>query len=158
MANQFFNVAKGRPHEFWRKVVGNDPANSAIIGILLKTTAADATLIDLDTVADILAGSSVEADFTNYARKVWTDADLSNPTVDDTNDRVDGLLTDWVIANAGGASNNTLVKIILAYDNDTTGGTDANLVPILHADLSQTTNGDQLTVKPTTASIAWRAT
>lgn len=158
MANEFFNVSKGRPHEFWRRVVANDPANSAIIGILLKVAEADATLRDYATISALFGGSNTECDFTNYARKVWTDADLSNPTVDNTNDRVDGLLPDWVIANAGGALNNALVKIVLAFDNDTTGGTDANLIPIMHADLSQTTNGDQLTVRPTTASIAWRAT
>ena len=74
MADIIFNIAKGRLAAYVDRVVANDPANSAITVVILKTAAADAVLQDLDTLAAILAGASVEADFTNYARKQLTDA------------------------------------------------------------------------------------
>lgn len=158
MADEVFNIAKGRVNELWTRVASNDPANSAIVGILLKVAEADATLRDYDTIALLLGGANTECDFTNYTRKVWTDADLSAPVPNDGSDYMEAEITDWVIAAAGGTLDNTLVKILLAYDNDTGAGTDANLVPLIHADLSQTTNGDQLTITPTTGQVAFRAT
>lgn len=158
MANGVFNIAKGRVNELVTRVAGNDPTNSALVGILLKVAEADATLEDYDTISALLAGANTECDFTNYARVVWTDAVITAPTPDDTNNWQQADVPDWVIANAGGATNNTLVKIIIAYDNDSTAGDDTNLVPLIHADLSATTNGDQLTVQPSTGQVFFRAT
>lgn len=67
MANGVFNIAKGRAVEFYTRVDGNDPANSAFIIVLLKDTVAvvDDTLNNHDTLTDVLAVYS-EANFTNY--------------------------------------------------------------------------------------------
>lgn len=39
------------------------------------------------------------------------------------------------------ASGNAISKILVAYDPDTTGGTDANLVPLTLFDFAQTPSG-----------------
>jgi len=82
MANAVFNVALGRINELHDRVVGNDPANSALVIVLLKTAEADATLKDYTTLAALLAGANVEANFTNYARKVLTNTELTGSTAD----------------------------------------------------------------------------
>lgn len=144
MADGVFNVAKGRVNEIHRRVDGNDPANSALVVVLLQTAEADATLEDYDTLSALLAGSNSEADFTNYARKVLTDSDVATPTVDDTNNRQDADIGDQTYSSAGGASNNTLAKLLICYDSDTTGGTDANIIPLTHHDFVITTDGSDI--------------
>ena len=58
VSNIVFNAAKGRINELHNRVVSNDPVNSALIIVLLKTAAADAVNVDFDTLADVLAGKS----------------------------------------------------------------------------------------------------
>lgn len=147
MANGVFNVAKGRVNELHRRVVANDPANSALIIVLLETAETDATLRDYDTLSALLAGSNTECAFTNYARKVLTDADLSDPTVDDVNDRQDADFPDQTWTSAGGAANETTAKALVCYDSDTTGGTDANIIPLTFQDFVVTTNGGDITLE-----------
>lgn len=144
MANEVFNVAKGRVNELLRRIVANDPTNSALVVVLLKVAEADATLRDYDTLSALLAGSNTEADFTNYARKVLTDADLANPTVDDTGDTQWSDMGDQTWTSAGGAANNSLVKLVICYDNDSTSGDDTNLIPLTHHDFVVTTDGSNL--------------
>lgn len=149
MADQPFNIAKGRVVEFYNRVESNDPANSAFIVVLLKLSEADATLIDYDDLAAVLgAAGTTEADFTNYARKVLTDADLDAlPAPDDTNNRFDIDLPDQTFTSAGGATNNSLVKALVCFDSDTTGGTDSNIIPCAHYDFVATTDGSNLTME-----------
>lgn len=153
MASITFNIAKGKVNAYTERVVNNDPANSALVVVLLKTVQADATLLDYDTLGDILAAGggtvNVEANFTNYARKVLTDADLSAPTVDDTGDEQYSDAPDQTYTAAGGATNNTIVKALICYDSDTTGGTDANLVPLVACGFTAnpTTDGNDLVVR-----------
>lgn len=150
MADIVFNVAKGRVNEFTRRVDSNDPANSAFVVVLLKTVEADAALRDYATLGALLGAgggaTNVEADFTNYARKVLTDADISAPTVDNAADEQWSDIPDLVYTAAGGASNNTLVKAVICYDPDSTGGTDADLIPMTAHDVSATTDGNDLTL------------
>jgi len=147
MANITFNVAKGRVNSYVDRVVANDPATSGIIVVLLKTTATDLVLQDLATLSAILAGSSVEADFTNYARIVLTDADLSAPTVDNNTDTQYSAIPALQIASAGdgGAGDNTLSKAILCYAPDVAGA-DSTLIPLTAHDISVTTNGNNLNI------------
>ena len=153
MADGVFNVSKGKGNEYVARVAGNDPANSALVLIILKTAEADATLEDYDTLSALLAGSNTEADFTNYARKTLTDADLTAPSPDDTNNRQDADFPDQTWASAGGASNNTTAKLIVCYDPDTTSGTDADLIPITHHDFVGTTNGTDVTAEVNAAGF-----
>ena len=144
MGDFVFNVAKGRVNELHERVNNNDPANSALIVVLLKTAAADATLIDQDDLAAILAGGSSEADFTGYARKVLTDSDIVASAVDDTNNRREADISDPTWDPAGGAANNTLAKLLICYDPDTTSGTDSTIVPLTAHDFVVTTNGGSI--------------
>lgn len=145
MANGVFNAALGRVNEYVARVAGNDPANAALVVVLLKAAEADATLQDYDDLAAILAGSNTEADFTNYARKVLTDADVSAPAPDDTNNWQAADIPDQTWTAAGGTLDNTLVKLLTCYDPDTTGGTDADIIPLTHHDFPLETDGTDLT-------------
>ena len=150
MANIVFNISKGEVNAYTKRVVNNDPANSAFVVVLLKTVQADATLLDYDTLDAILTAgggtANVEADFTNYARKVLTNVELVAPTVDDGTNEQWSDMPDQTYTSAGGATNNTLVKALICYDNDTTAGTDANLIPLTAHDVSVTTDGNNLTL------------
>lgn len=144
MANGVFNVALGRVNEYVSRVVSNEPTNAAIVVVVLKVVESDSTLRDYDTLAALLAGSNTEADFTNYARIVLTDSDLSVPTVDDTEDNQTAGIDDPEWADAGGALNNDVEKLLFCYDADTTAGDDSNIIPLTFHDFVATTDGGTL--------------
>jgi hypothetical protein len=130
MADGVFNIALGRVRELSSLGATND----ALVLILLKTSGleADGTLRDYDDVAAILAAANDEADFTGYARR--TLASVTNTAPDDTNNRADTDAADPAsYTNSGGASQ-AVSKAIIAYDPDTTGGTDSSLVPLTFHD------------------------
>lgn len=142
MANIVFNIAKGRVVELYNRVKSNDPANSALILIPIETTGleSDATLIDVDTVTALLAGTTNEQ--STMGRKTLTDSELAAlPAPDDANDRYDIALptVTWTAA-----SGNAISKIVVAYDGDTTGGTDADLIPLTMFDAVATPDGNDL--------------
>ncbi len=142
MADEVFNIAKGA---FAEKI--RDSASSVGI-LLLKTAESDATLRDYDTVAAILAGSNTEADFTNYARKTGITGTV---TVDNTNDRVDCDIPDQTWSSAGGASNNTLAKAIVFYQES---AADSGRVPLTHHDFAETTTGSDITLQVNASGFA----
>lgn len=142
MADQVFNIAKGAFAEKIRDAATN-------VGImLLKTAEADATLIDYDTLAAILAGANTEADFTNYARKTGLTGTV---TVDDTNNRVDCDVPDQTWTAAGGATNNTLAKAIVFYQDS---AADSGRVPLTHHDFVETTTGSDITLQVNASGFA----
>lgn len=156
MADFTFNVSLGKVAAYYDRVDGNDPANSALVLVVLKATAAaDATLKDLTTLAAVLAASP-EATNSGYARKVLTDSTLAAATVDNSNDLV--ALTwpaqTWssVAATGGGWA-----KLLVCYDPDTTAGTDANIVPLTAHDFAVTPNGENITATPASTGF-YRAT
>ena len=154
MADQVMNISKGRFVEFMNRVDSNDPANSVFVVVLLKASEADATLIDYDDLSTLLgAAGNTEADFTNYARKTLSDADVTFGSPDDTNNDYTIDIADQTWTSAGGASNNTLTKFLFCYDSDSTGGTDANILPIAHFDFAITTNGGNLTATINAAGL-----
>jgi len=130
MADFVFNIAKGRVVEFYNRVKSNDPANSALVLVVIDANGdTDATMKDRDDLAALLAGTANEVTNSGYARKVLTDADLAAlPAPDDTNDRYDLDLADqtWSAVAAGTA----WTDVIVCYDPDTTGGTDSALIPL----------------------------
>lgn len=142
MANFVFNIAKGRVKEYYARVKGNDPANSALIVVPLETSGleADSVLIDADTLADVLAGTTNEQ--TTMGRKTLTDADLAAVSApDDTNDRNEAALPTltWT-----GATGNAVSKFVVCYDADTTSGTDSNIVPLTAFDAAFTPDGSDI--------------
>lgn len=102
-----------------------------------------AEVADFNTVADLLVtAGATEATFTNYARFSLT---RTNATEDDTNDRVNLDAGDWVIAAAGGATNNTLAGVFF-YDATTdTNDTTRLLISVDWFASTITTNGGSLT-------------
>lgn len=144
MADQIFNIGLGRGHELAIRVNGNDPANSAFIVLVLATSGieTDAVLKDKDDLAALVSGTTDEVTNTNYARKVITSITV---TVDDSNDRVDLDIADqtWTGVAAGDGWND----IVIAYDSDTTGGTDANIVPLTMHDFVVTPDGSDITAQ-----------
>jgi hypothetical protein len=125
-----FNISKGREVEFYNRVLTNDPANSALIMMVLATGSAGIVdaLLDLDTFAAILAGGYTEVTNAGYARKTLTNADLAAWAPDDTTNTTTLYLPiqTWSAVAAGDVWD----IIVVGYDNDTTGGTDANIVPV----------------------------
>lgn len=151
MSNITFNIAKGRVAELVHRVKNNDPANSAIILIPLETSGleADATLIDKDDVAAVLSGTTNEQ--TTMGRKTLTDADLVDFTTDDGNDRMDVSLPTVTWSAATG---NAISKILVAYDPDTTSGTDSSLIPLTMFDFAVTPDGSDVQM---TGGVFFRA-
>lgn len=136
MADQIMNIAKGAFVEKFRDAAANGEV------YLLKANEAEAALVDHDDTAALLgAAGNTEADFTNYARKTGLTGTI---TVDDTNDRVDVDIPDQTWTAAGNGVNNTLTKLIVAYNQ---GAGDANLIPLSHHDFAVTTDGSDLTAQ-----------
>jgi hypothetical protein len=135
MANVIFNVAKGRI----AALAALPQANDALIIVPLESAGlvSDATMIDYDTLAAVLAGASNEQ--TTMGRLTASGVTV---TVDDTNDRVDIDMTDpvWVAATG-----NAVGALVVCYDPDTTGGTDTDLIPLSKHDFVVTPNGGNIT-------------
>lgn len=145
MADFVYNIAKGRVTELANRVNNNDPANSAFIVELINTSATDATLKDLDTFAQVESdGNTAEITNSGYARKVLTDASSITVTTDDTNDRTAVDLPDQTFTAV--ASGTAITDAVVGYDNDTTGGTDANIVPMTQHDTAITPDGSDITL------------
>ncbi len=146
MADFVFNIAKGRVAELYNRVKSNDPANSALIIVVIDANGdTDATMKDRDDLAALLGGTANEVTNTNYARKTLTDADLAAFAPDDTNDRVDLDIPDqtWTAVAAGTAWTDLLV----CYDPDTTGGTDSAIIPLTCHDFPVTPDGSDITAQ-----------
>jgi len=146
MADFVFNIAKGRAAELYNRVDSNDPSNSVLIVAVVDTSATDGTLEDMDTVSAVLGDAdTAEVTNTNYARKVLTDSDLTAFAADDTNDRVDLDIPDqtWTAVAAG----DSWTDLLVCYDNDSTGGTDANIVPLTQHDFAVTPDGSDITAE-----------
>lgn len=146
MADIVFNIAKGRVVELYNRVKSNDPSASALVLVALKAAGieADGTLQDYDDLAAILAAANDEATNSGYARKVLTDADLAAlPAPDDSGNRYDIDLPDqtWTaVQTTGGA----WAKLLVCYDGDTAGGTDANIIPLTAHDFAVTPDGSDI--------------
>ncbi len=134
MADFVFNIAKGQTAYYASLPAANDAL--IVIPVLAAGVEADATLRDLDTVTQVFAGATDEQ--TTMGRKTITSVTV---TVDDANDRVaiDTADVVWTAATGGAVSD-----LVLAYDNDTTGGTDANLVPLSMHDFAITPDGSDV--------------
>lgn len=146
MANGVFNIAKGRVNELVNRVIQNDPTNAVLVLVLLKANDADATLIDYDDLATLLAApGNTESTDGSYARKIIdnTDADIAI-TVDDVNDRHEADFSDqtWT-----GLTGETFTKLLVCYDSDSTGGTDSNIIPCTHHDFAVTSDGSDITAQ-----------
>jgi hypothetical protein len=137
MADLVFNAAKGRVAYLSTLPAAND----ALIMVPIETAGivADAVMRDYDDLGALLAGASNEQ--TTLGRKTLTGVVV---TVDDSVDKslVDADDVTWV-----GASGNAISAVVICYDNDTTSGTDTNLLPLVKLDCVMTPDGTDFTVQ-----------
>jgi hypothetical protein len=135
MSDFVFNIAKGAVKYY----AGLPAANDALIIIPIEASGveSDATLKDYDDVATLLAAANNEQ--STMGRKTVTSVTV---TVDDTNDRVDVDIADLVWTAAAG---NAISDLLIAYDPDTTGGTDSSLIPLTWHDFPITPDGADVT-------------
>jgi hypothetical protein len=145
MADFVFNVALGRVAEFYNRVDQSDPTNAVLVIVAIDTSESDATLKDLDTLSAVLAnGNTAEVTNANYARIVLDDTDLSALAPDDANDRMDLDIPDQVFSNIGAGDGWT--DLLICYDPDSTGGTDADIIPLTQHDFVVTPDGNDINV------------
>lgn len=144
MADFVFNIAKGRVAEMYNRVDTNDPTNSALIIVVLATAGleTDAVLKDLTTLTALVAGTTNEVTNTGYARKTLDDTVLGAMTPDNVNDRMDIDIPDqtWTSVAAGDGWS----KLVVCYDNDTTSGTDTNIIPLTAHDFIVVPDGNNI--------------
>lgn len=135
MGDFVFNIGKGKVAYYATLPAAND----ALIVIPIEATGveSDATLIDYDDVATLLAAANNEQ--STMGRKTITSVTV---TVDDANNRTDVDIADIVWTAATG---NAISDLLIAYDPDTTGGTDSSLIPLTWHDFSLTPDGSDIT-------------
>lgn len=139
MADLTFNIAKGRVAYY----ASLPAANDALIAIPIEASGveSDATIRDYDTVSALLAASNNEQ--STMGRKTLASVTV---TVDDTNDRV---ALDCADITWTAATGNAVSDLLICYDPDTTGGTDADLIPLTWHDWSITPDGSDVTATVT---------
>lgn len=136
VANICFNVACGRIAYY----ASLPAANDALIMVPIETTGivADSVMRDYDDLATLLAGASNEQ--TTMGRKTLASV---TATVDDTNDRVN---IDCADVTWTAPTGNAISAVVICYDPDTTGGTDADLIPLTKHDVVMTPDGTDFTL------------
>lgn len=137
MASFQFNIVKAKTAYY----AGLPAANDALVAIPIEASGveADAVIVDYDTVAAILAAATNEQ--TTMGRKVLANVAV---TTDDANNLVKIDCDDPVWTAATG---NAVSDLLVAYDPDTTGGTDADLIPMYWFDCSLTPDGTDFTAQ-----------
>jgi hypothetical protein len=125
-----FNVSLGREVELYNRVDSNDPANSALIMMVLAASGLEDSevLRDKTDFANLVSGTTNEVTNTGYARKTLTDTNLSAYSVDHTANSI--LLSIPVQTFASISAGDAWAMAVLGFDSDTTAGTDANIIPI----------------------------
>lgn len=143
MGSFAFNISKGM-HAYYAGLPGISDG-LVVIPIEASGVEADSVLVDYATVADILAGSTNEQ--TTMGRKVITSVSV---LVDNTNDRVavDTANLIWSMASGSAVSD-----LLVAYDPDTSGGTDASLIPLSWHDFPAIPDGSSITA--TINDLVW---
>lgn len=149
MADFVFNIAKGRVVELFNRVDSNDPANSVILVVPVDVGATtDATLRDFATLSAVLGGGATERSTGGWNRKTLDDTAIATIAVDNTNDRFEVTIPSqtWTAVTAG-----TVTDLIVCYDNDSTAGTDANIIPLVQLDFAITPDGSDVVANAGTA-------
>jgi hypothetical protein len=136
--------AKGRFVEKCMEPLGTDH----ILVVLLQNTGlpADATLVNCQNLGAVFTAGATEATFTNYARMALTSSAITisyNTSASPTSVTVSFSAQTWNAA--GGAVNNTISKVVLAYQPTATTA-DSGCLVLATLDYSGTTTGGALTV------------
>lgn len=144
MADLLCNIAKGRWIEWARNVDTGSPANSALIYVPFDAGAAtDDQLRDAATLSALLA-LGTERSTSNWNRKTHVAANVT-VTVDNSGN-LQSVDVDDLVWTPGPTAGN-VTDIVVGYDSDTTGGTDANILPIGVFDFAITPDGSVVTAQ-----------
>ena len=139
MADQVMNFARGKIGYY----CGLPAANDAVILVILEATESDDTLNNYDELdALIAAAGNTEATTTNYTRKSLT-AGVTY-AVNDTSNTAKVTIADTTWTAMVRATTEVWAKLLVCYDGDTTGGTDANIVVLSHHGFVVTPNGGDI--------------
>ena len=144
MANYVFGtVGLGKVGQYVQNVIDNTPANSAIIWVPLSASGTAEQAEALTTLAAVEADANFAEQTTGgWSRIVHDDAgDALAYAFDAANNRNEADSADLVWASP--TANTT--GLLGCYDADTTAGTDANIVPLIHLDMVVVGNGQQVT-------------
>lgn len=149
MGDIVFNIAKGRTAEYCQRVDANDPAGSVLVVVLLASTGleADAVLIDKDTLADVLAGTTNEATNTGYSRIELDDTEIGPFAPTDASDRFDCDIPDQTWAGVANDGTGAIGAFLVCYDPTSGAGTDADVVPLTKHDFAVTPDGSNITAQ-----------
>lgn len=144
--------------DYWERA--RDTA--AEIGVLLLQAAGlepETVLADRDTVAAVLAATNDEATFTNYTRQVLPtvavirDNTVNSVTLTLAGDPPFSLL--W--ADAGGAVNNVLGRIVYYFDPAPGSSTDAQKIHLVSAAVDAVTDGSTIMITIDVGGVATAA-
>jgi hypothetical protein len=137
-----FNTGRGRIGGLVDRVNTNDPANSAIVLVVLKRSglSEDETMKDFNTLADILAGTNNEVTNSGYSRKILDNTSSVTAIVNDSTNSVlyDFPDQSWTTVGAAGGAWGAL---LVCYDSDTTSGTDSTIIPLTKHNFEITPDG-----------------
>lgn len=123
--------------ELYNRVESNSPANSAFVLVPLSASGTEAEGQDYDTLTAVLAGTANEQTAGGWVRKTLESAELAAfPPPDDTNNRYAVQTPQVTWSGLAGTDNTT--GLLWCHDDDTTAGTDANIIPIAHFDFVTT--------------------
>lgn len=146
MSNQVMNIARGKYGWYGSDALGLAGANSRLVVVVLEEAEADDVLNNYDNLGALLgAAGNVEATSTGYARKEHAAADVSFSVDDGANTAKVTIDTDDVWTAVAQAGTESWVKLLICYDPDNSGGTDADLVVLSHHDFAVTPNGGDIT-------------
>lgn len=151
MANYMFNIGKGREVELFNRVDQNEPANSVIVLVPLKVIDTEVNCQDFATLEAVLAGTPDEQT-EGASRKVLTDSDIAAIAVNNASNYFPATVpaVKW---SAFGSGKNTL-GLLICYDSDSTGGTDANILPLIHVDFAVNGDANEVELQPGDVSRA----
>lgn len=149
MLDFVFNQAKGKAAEWAARVNANDPTNAVLLVALLAEEGieSEATLKDKDTFTELVAGATNFATNTGSTRKSISDSGGITVTIDDTNDRTDVDMPDQTFTALANDGTGKIADLVIGYDSDSTGGTDANVVPMTLHVFAVTPDGSDVTVQ-----------
>lgn len=158
MANQVFNIARGRIGYYMADALGLSAANSRMTIVVLEAAEADDTLRDYDELGALLgAAGNTEATSTGYSREETAAAGIT-VTIDDTaNDAQAEKDADHTWTSVSQAGSEDWVKLLCCYEADNTGA-DTAVVPMTHHDFSVTPNGGDITADFDQTNGFWRST
>lgn len=152
MTDIIHNIALGRVAELYNRVDSSDPTNAVLVLIAWVSSDTDDAVRDADSVSALEAlGSTAEATNSGYSRIVLDDTDIVAFAPDDTNNRVDLDIPDQTFTSVSAGDNWTDLGI--AYDSDSTGGTDADIVPMTWHDFAVTPDGNDIVAQIATAGF-----